>query len=192
MFTHFRDAIKIKKVAQKKSRSTKKTKKQPNRKRIGLMLLLLVPIVVGIIYFAMPTPKRVSGPQFTKEGELQFLKGESGELIQQIEIEIADTEMDRQRGLMWRRSMEEQQGMLFIMEQLKMQNFWMLNTYIALDIIFLDADLNIVTIQKNTQPQTLDPVRSFKPAKYVVEVIAGYADKHGLAIGDKITYTRLE
>lgn len=91
---------------------------------------------------------------------------------------------------MWRRRMEEDQGMLFIMKSQKPQSFWMLNTYLPLDIIFVDDQLQIVKIRPNTKPQSLDQVTSERPAMYVVEVNAGFAQEHSLKEGDKIQFEK--
>jgi len=167
----------------------------PKRRRMALlMLLLLIPIVAGIVYMSMPSkpskPKNM-GPKFQKEGMLQFTDELQTQVLASIDIEIAETDDDRTRGLMWRRSMEEEQGMLFIMEQQEMQSFWMLNTYIPLDILYIDESLRIVTIRKDTKPQTLDPVPSSQPARYVLEVNGGYCDRHNIREGHFIKYQRV-
>lgn len=130
----------------------------------------------------------MSGPAFIKQGELKFISKDGKKIISQIDIELAANDEKRTQGLMWRREMEENQGMLFVMEQQEMQSFWMLNTYIPLDILFVDELRQIVTIRSNTKPQSLDPVTSDKPALYVVEVNAGYCRKHGISVGDKIEF----
>ncbi len=81
--------------------------------------------------------------------------------------------------------------MLFIMDREEIQSFWMLNTYISLDILFVDAEKRIVTIRPDTTPQSLDSVASDKPALYVVEVNAGFCKKHGISTGDRIEFELL-
>ena len=130
----------------------------------------------------------MSGPAFMKQGELKFISQDGKKNISQIDIELAANDEKRTQGLMWRRKMEEQQGMLFVMERQEIQSFWMLNTYISLDIIFVNEQREIVTIRSNTKPQSLDPVISDKPALYVVEVNAGYCRKHGISVGDNIEF----
>jgi uncharacterized membrane protein (UPF0127 family) len=176
-----------------KKRASKPPKQSPKQRRALIILaLLLIPAAIGLILMVIPksTTKKNMGPQFYKEGELQLLRQDTDELITTIDIEIADNERERQVGLMWRRSMEENQGMLFIMETMEPQTFWMLNTYISLDIIYIDDQKRIVSIQKNTTPQSLDGVPSGKPAQYVLEVIAGFSDKYGLQEGDRLEWTR--
>jgi len=171
-----------------KARPQPKPIQSPKQKRMGyILLLLLLPIAGGIIYSTIPSKPKV-GPQFIKEGELQFLLAEKDSVIQEIDIEIADTPDTRTQGLMWRKSMEDDQGMLFIMEDNEPQSFWMLNTYISLDIIYVNENKEIVSIRANTTPQSTDSVPSGAPAKYVVEVNAGYAAEHGLEVGDRIDW----
>lgn len=180
-------------MTKRKKGSSKKNRKpspvqSPRQKRMGyLLLLLLFPIAGGIIYSTIPKKPKV-GPQFIKEGELQFLAAEKDSVIQAIDIEIADTPDTRTQGLMWRRTMEEKQGMLFIMEENEPQSFWMLNTYLSLDIIYVNEDQEIVSIQANTTPQSTQSVPSGAPAKYVVEVVAGFCERFGLQVGDRIRW----
>jgi len=75
---------------------------------------------------------------------------------------------------------------LFIMDELKEQSFYMRNTYISLDIIYLDENKKIVSIAKNTTTLNDDSIPSNGNALYVLEVVAGYADTHGLQVGDQI------
>lgn len=179
-------------------RKLKQPKKgnSPKMQRNRRWVIWAVPIVIvlfatGIIFSTMPiwNSKSSNGPRFQKEGELQFI-GSSGQTIQTIDIEIAENDLDRAQGLMWRKSMEPSQGMLFIMDSMEEQSFWMLNTYIPLDIIFADDSLKIVKIRAHTQPQSLDPVTSELPARYVVEVIAGFCEQHEIQEGDSIQFTR--
>ncbi len=168
-----------------RARKKKNTKQRPS----WLLLLLFVPLIAGIIFSILPKPSpTMSGPAFIKQGELKFISQDGKRNISQIDIELAANDEKRTQGLMWRRKMEEQQGMLFVMERQEIQSFWMLNTYISLDIIFVNEQRQIVTIRSNTKPQSLDPVISDEPALYVVEVNAGYCRKHGISVGDKIEF----
>ncbi|MBI5913741.1 MAG: DUF192 domain-containing protein [Bacteroidetes bacterium] len=127
-------------------------------------------------------------PKFQKEGELSFVSGATGQPVTKIDIEKADNETDRQFGLMFRRSMPESQGMLFLFETSGRQSFWMHNTYIPLDIIFVDENNVINTIHKNAKPLNDTSLPSKGNAKYVVEVVGGFSDKYGLKEGDKISW----
>jgi len=129
---------------------------------------------------------------FTKEGELRFLDGKTDKLISKIDIEVAQTPDEEQQGLMFRRSMLDSLGMLFIFNTEEQQSFWMKNTYIPLDIIYVNANKQIVSIAQNCKPLSEESIPSEGPAKYVVEVIAGYAAKAGLKKDDKIDFTVLK
>jgi hypothetical protein len=87
-------------------------------------------------------------PKFQKEGELSFIGSASGQQLAKIDIEIADNDMERGFGLMYRRSMGENQGMLFLFDNNEPQSFWMKNTLIPLDILFISEDFTINTIHK--------------------------------------------
>jgi uncharacterized membrane protein (UPF0127 family) len=129
-----------------------------------------------------------NGPQFTKEGELYFLSKVNSDTLRKIDIELATTNQERAQGLMDRKSMTDEQGMLFIFPSASEQSFWMKNTYISLDIIYIDDHKEIVSIQKSTTPLSEESLPSFKKAQYVLEVNAGFFDKYHIAYGDKISY----
>ncbi len=160
---------------------------------------MLMGILVVILYAPLllkeektiPAPKgKIVEPQFTNEGSLVFLNN-AGDTLKQVDIEIADTEHERIKGMMYRSSMSYGRAMLFIMEYERPQSFWMRNTKMSLDIIYVNGDKEIVTIYKHTQPYSESPIPSFKKAKYVVETAAGFCDKFGVKEGDRIEFTRL-
>ena len=125
---------------------------------------------------------------FRQDGLLAFA-GPGGEALATVAVEIVETPADRQRGLMFRRSMTDQMSMLFIMDREEEQTFTMKNTYVPLDIIFVGADSAVVDVAERTRP--LDQlVTSQAPAKYVVEVRAGFADRHGITNGTRIAWRR--
>jgi uncharacterized protein len=105
-----------------------------------------------------------------------------------ITVEIADTDFLRQQGLMFRDKLDWDKGMLFINEKSGIHSFWMKNTLIPLDVIWIDERMQIVHIA-SAAPCTKDPCRTYNPgvsSKYVVEVNQGYSLKHNLSIGDKV------
>ena len=123
-------------------------------------------------------------------GNVTFLKPDTGKDIT-ILVEIAEDEYSRAKGLMYRENIPENQGMLFIFEKDDYQSFWMKNTPTALDIIFINSDLEIVTIAKDTKPYNTRSIPSTKPAKYVVEVVSGFTDRNEIKEGDHIKWNRL-
>jgi uncharacterized membrane protein (UPF0127 family) len=126
---------------------------------------------------------------FHKEGDLMLYS--DSVLIKKLDMELAEDDAERAQGLMNRPWMEESQCMLFIMDKEERQSFWMRNTIIPLDIIFINADMQIVSIAKDTQPYSEKSIPSAGPAKYVLEVVAGFSDKYGLKAGDRVEYKRI-
>ena len=126
---------------------------------------------------------------FTKEAEA-YLTDASGDTIQHLELEIADDDYQRETGLMYRESMEQDQGMLFIFEEEEERGFYMKNTNIPLDLIFLDSQNKIVSIFKDARPKSLETIPSEVPAQYVLEVNAGLADQWNLSVGDSLILKR--
>ena len=131
-------------------------------------------------------PKEVE-PQFKMEGTLVFLDNQK-DTLKLVEMEVADNDEERTQGMMFRSSMSYDRAMLFIMEYETPQSFWMHNTKMSLDIIYVDGEGQIVTIYKHTQPYSESPIPSFKPAKYVVETAAGFCDRFGVTEGDQISF----
>ena len=105
-----------------------------------------------------------------------------------ITVEVARYAEEIQRGLMYRRSMPETHGMVFLMGSQRIQSFWMRNTYIPLDMIFVDENYTIAGIVENTEPLTDTSRRIDKPSKYVIEVNGGFTNKRGIRAGDKVVF----
>ena len=124
---------------------------------------------------------------FKKEGELTIFKQDSTKIS--LDIEIADTEYETQTGLMYRNTMKKNQGMLFVFDDVSERFFYMKNTKIPLDIIYINEKMKIVSFQKNAKPFDENSLPSNFPAKYVLEVNAGLVDAWSLTVGDTITYT---
>lgn len=123
---------------------------------------------------------------FKKEGSLAIFKADSTKV--NLDIEIADTDFDIQTGLMYRNSMENNQGMLFVFDDVTERFFYMKNTRISLDLIFIDDKYHIVSFQKNAKPFNEASLPSNVPAKYVLEVNAGLTDTWKVTVGDSISY----
>ena len=128
---------------------------------------------------------------FKKEGELTLKKASNDSIIKSIAIEIADDDYQTQTGMMYRDAMENDQGMLFIFPKAEQHSFYMKNTRISLDIIYISADKKIVSIQKNAKPFDETSLPSNAPAQYVLEINGGLADAWELAVGDVMEFTRL-
>lgn len=151
--------------------------------------------LLGVLFFVLNGCKEGSKKQiktenidFTKEGELSIFRGDS--LIQSLDIEIAETEYETQTGLMYRESMEETQGMLFLFANPRLHSFYMKNTEFPLDILYIDQNQKLVTLKENAQPFDESGISSEVPVQYVLEINAGLSEKWGLQIGDSIAYSK--
>src|SRR5699024_9372637 len=121
---------------------------------------------------------------FTKEGQLTFLDS-TGVELKRVAIELAVTPYEQGTGLMYRKSMKENQVMLFIYDNAQPHPyFYMKNTYIGLDLVYIGANKTIVDINANAKPLDESLISSEAKSKYVLEINAGMADKWGLSIGD--------
>lgn len=145
---------------------------QKNRKKYIILLFAIVALLLFVAIFNIKQAKE----------NLVIIKGKK------IIIEIADSEEERSKGLMFRTSLKENAGMLFIFDQPSIQAFWMKNTLIPLDMIFIDENKRIADIA-TAQPCTLDPCPVYKSTRqviYVLEVNAGFAERNNIDVGDKV------
>ncbi|MDO8462530.1 MAG: DUF192 domain-containing protein [Deltaproteobacteria bacterium] len=101
-------------------------------------------------------------------------------------VEVADTPQLHAKGLMFRKSLAADAGMIFIFDEETGSSFWMKNTPISLDIIFIGKDLKIIGIAKNTTPYSEVPIFSALPYRYVLELNAGAAEAGGIVAGDAV------
>jgi uncharacterized membrane protein (UPF0127 family) len=102
-------------------------------------------------------------------------------------IELAITGPEREQGLMFRRSLAPDAGMLFDMDLPTNITMWMKNTFIPLDMLFLDPAGRIVDIHERAVPQSTDIISTRAPARYVIELNGGTAERLGIKIGDRVT-----
>ena len=106
-----------------------------------------------------------------------------------IALEIAATPAERERGLMYRSSLAEGRGMLFVFERDEDHEFWMKNTLIPLDMIFIAADGQVVGIHADARPLSTAGIGVGRPSRYVLEVPGGYAARRGVATGDRVEFS---
>ena len=147
-----------------------------------------------LVFSCKEEPKSIKTEDitFTKEGELSVfsLRDSISQKIKTLDIEFAENDYERETGLMYRQSMEENQGMLFIFEIEKPQSFYMRNTLIPLDIIYINKDFKIVSFQKDAKPLNENSLPSRVPAQYVLEINAGLSDQWNLVVGDSIAFNK--
>jgi len=108
-----------------------------------------------------------------------------------VHVEVADTPDTQTRGLMYRTSLGPDDGMIFLFDREQNHSFWMKNTPLSLDMIFISREGRIVGIHPNAEPFSLKPIDVGAPSRAVLEVNAGFAAAHGLATGDPVTYRNI-
>ncbi len=179
----------------KKKPSPQQKPVQKKKTEIYIRVGAIIVVAALVIFLAVSNLIKKNGSDseymFKKDGTLTFLN-DSSQVKAKIDIQIANTEFDRELGLMFRKSMKENQGMLFIFAEDTTQTFWMRNTFIPLDMVFINSQMVIVSISRNTKTLSDQTYTSKGPAQYVLEVNAGYCDKFNIHSGDKITWKKIK
>ena len=140
--------------------------------RIGLVFIGCFVILIYLLFKGAP----VNTCQIvTKEAALP------------LQLEVADTMQKRALGLMFRKTLPADNGMIFLFDTLRKGSMWMKNTYIPLDMLFFNKQFEIVHIHENAVPQDETIITTPMPVWGVIEVNAGYARKNNIQSGDKIS-----
>jgi uncharacterized membrane protein (UPF0127 family) len=105
-----------------------------------------------------------------------------------IRVEVVDTDEGRSRGLMYRRTLGADEGMLFLFPGESVQSFWMRNTYVALDMIFVNSRMEVVGVVENATPLTETPRTVWRPSRFVIEVNANLARISGISRGTRVRF----
>jgi hypothetical protein len=142
----------------------------------------LLPSAFAALIFLMPTPALLAA-EAAQEGIV--VASESGE--HPFQVEVADDPRERALGLMFRREMGDGEGMLFDFGAEEQASFWMQNTYISLDMLFIKADGTIESIAERTTPLSEKSILSKGPVRYVLEINGGLSDTLGIEVGDKVS-----
>jgi uncharacterized membrane protein (UPF0127 family) len=148
--------------------------------RRGLDPLRAIAFAVAVVVASLIAPL----PAGSAEQQTLEIVSKSG--VHVFSVELAVTDEERQKGLMFRRSLPELQGMLFDFKQDQDVAMWMRNTYVSLDMIFIRGDGRIQRIAENTQTESDRIISSGGPVRAVLEVVAGTAKKLGIAPGDRV------
>ena len=130
-------------------------------------------------------PAALTGVSDPTTGKIRF---DNNTGTHQIDVEIADDPFERARGLMCRQSMARNWWMVFLMPRVDLQRFWMKNTLIPLDIIFLDEYWNVVGIVANATPLSMTSRGVGTPSKYVLELNAGESERYGMFVGQAVQF----
>ncbi len=137
-----------------------------------------------------PPPAACRGPGLPQRGlRTTTATVHAGDKAIPLTVELCLNNRQREVGMMCRTEAPDDAGMLFVFEREGRRSFWMKNTLVPLDIIFLDASHRVVNVQADAAPLTLSPRPSLAPAQYVLEVRGGWAKDHGLAPGDQVAFT---
>ena len=153
------------------------------RQRYGFgMLGVLVALLMAV-------PAAVAGDIAFGRGQVRI---ETAGGVRLFHVELAETPEQRSRGLMYRRTLAPDAGMLFLFPVHERPTMWMANTWLPLDMLFLAADGHIVDIFPNTVPRSRLVISSPHPARMVLELRGGTARRLGIAPGDRISWRRLD
>lgn len=145
--------------------------------QVILVACLLVGLALGVYGYA----------RYRETASLLPVTFGSGEQeTSRVYLEIANTPSEREKGLMFRKSMEEDRGMLFIFPVERQQSFWMKNTYIPLDMIFISSQFEVVGIVENATPFSEEQRSVAGVSQFVIELNGGRAKELGIRKGDKV------
>lgn len=132
-----------------------------------------------------PATSEAYEPKFRQDGEAWIVAEATNDTLASVPIEAAQTDEERQYGMMFRKSFSPvQYGMLFFMGEERIQSFWMHNTYIPLDIVYIDNENRIVSIVNNAEPLNDRPLPSERPASLVLELPGGFCLARNINAGD--------
>lgn len=149
------------------------------------MKFILVLLLLLFVLPAQAADKEITALAFVKDR--LSIKTEAGK-IHKFNIEVADSELKRRQGLMGRPSLKSKSGMLFIFDETTPQEFWMKDTLIPLDILFIDEAGRIETLYERAKPHDLTPISSLKPVKAALEIGGGESARLGIKKGDLVQY----
>jgi uncharacterized protein len=137
-------------------------------------------LLFGLALWLLPTP--------LVGATLETLEIASRSGVHSFSVEVVATEEERSKGLMFRKELPEGKGMLFDFKTEAPVSFWMKNTYVSLDMIFIRADGRILSIAENTEPLSERMVPSGGAVRGVLEVVAGTSRKLGIKPGDRVAH----
>jgi len=150
--------------------------------RVGVIIKRLI---CGVTAMVAAAAWLVAAP-VARSAEQQTLEIASKSGVHVFAVDLAVTDEERQRGLMFRRSLPESYGMLFDFKRDQEVTMWMRNTYVSLDMIFIQSDGRIRRIAENTETESDKIISSGGPVRAVFEVVAGTARKLGIEPGDRV------
>lgn len=144
------------------------------RSKRQAVYLVIFTLICACLYFLWPSSQPRLSLSFVGDDHFQTPK---------FDLEVANTDVLRERGLMFRKKLGPREGMIFVFPEERNNSFWMKNTYIPLDMLFLDSKLKIVGILKDVPILNTEPRTAPKPSQYVVELAAGVASETKIEVG---------
>jgi len=147
--------------------------------------ILAIAFAVLLAFLFAPSGQAIAD-QSQKGLPVEELTVTSGDMVHRFQVEIAATDSQRSMGLMFREEMAADHGMLFLFDTEGDRYFWMKNTPLPLDIIYIGANGEIVSIAPDTTPFSLSTIPSGGPAQFVLEINAGLSKKLGIKPGDRV------
>jgi Uncharacterized conserved protein len=152
-----------------------------------------IPVVATIIGFGVMLLMWCTDSGCQKETAASpqvVLQGAGGAEIV-LQVEVASQPNERERGLMFRKELAENSGMLFVYPSEAPLSFWMKNTYLPLDMIFINDTMRIVGVVENAEPLTLEARSVNTPARYVLEVNGLFVRRHGISPGSRVRFNNI-
>ncbi|HRY84742.1 MAG TPA: DUF192 domain-containing protein [Candidatus Cloacimonadota bacterium] len=156
-----------------------------------LSALILLPLLLSACKKTAPAEESKPSPVFRKDGSLDILAPD-GTVKTSFDLEIVESESEVRQGLKYRDKMADNQAMLFILDGQGPSGFWMQDTYLSLDMLFIDREQNIFQIETHTTPFSEERIEPEKINKYTLEIKAGIAEKLNIQKGDKIRWQRIK
>lgn len=155
---------------------------------IVLACLSAMAVACGGCNQGSESSKAATPPASETDASVVF-RGSDGDVV--VSVEIADTDKERAHGLMNRSELAPDHGMIFIFPNERVQTFWMKNTLIPLDMVFVDRDRRIVGIVESAEPETLTERSVGVPSTYVIEVNGGFMREHGIPTGSVVRFNHV-
>ena len=153
-----------------------------------LFITLLIPALAlsGFYLIKIFWPKNGKPLLTDEERQIIIIDAQTNKAKAEFVVELAKTQAQREQGLMFRTNLDLDKGMLFIFDDQKIRKFWMKDTYIPLDMVFISSDGQIVGIVENAKPKSLTPQFVNQLSQYVLEINGGLAKKYDINTGDLI------
>lgn len=154
---------------------------QKRLRKNGFFLTVRALLLLGIVF--------IGGSCSDASDSRVILQGDGREVP--VTVEFALTPASQARGLMWRDELAADRGMLFVFGDSRPRSFWMKNTPLPLDIIYISEDARIVSIAERTTPYSTKSIPSGLPARYVLEVNGGFCEEHGVSAGSQVVLPKI-